>query len=619
MHSGLNVTNTVLIAAFRSALLRQGLTALLVLATLAVIWASLREWRPALVSRAGGPRAAAAPEAPARRLLRLGFGGLWILDGILQAQPAMAAGLPGQVMAPAARTSPAWVQHVVNWAGTAWTFHPVQAAAASVWIQAGIGIWMLAAARGRWSRLAGLASVGWGLLVWVFGEAFGGIFAPGLTVLFGAPGAVLFYCVAGVLIALPDRTWRAARSGRRLLAGLGIFLIGMAVLQAWPGRGFWPGNRHGPAGTLAGMISSMSGTPQPSPLATVVRDFGTLTVRHGFAVNLAAVVILTLTGLGLLAGRRPAVIRATVAAAAVFCLADWLLVEDLGFLGGLGTDPNSMVPLLLLVAGGYVALTWPATAAGEAPVPDRVTVSPPPGTGWAARLRPGRLTSGFASVSATGLLAVWAAALVLLGAAPMALAQASATADPIIARAMDGSSIPLNRPAVPFRLTNQNGRPVSLASLHGRVVLLTFLDPVCTTDCPLIAQELRAADELLGPAARHLAIVAVAANRVYYSRAYLQAFDRRERLNRLPNWLYLTGALPALRHVWDKYGIIVQVVPGLRMSVHNDLVFVLDATGRIRFEMNSDPGPGTTSSRSSFAVEFAQAVRRALALGHTHT
>ncbi len=41
--------------------------------------------------------------------------------------------------------------------------------------------------------MAGLVSVGWGLIVWAFGEAFGGIFAPGLSFLFGAPGAVIFY------------------------------------------------------------------------------------------------------------------------------------------------------------------------------------------------------------------------------------------------------------------------------------------------------------------------------------------------------------------------------------------------------------------------------------------
>ena len=130
-------------------------------------------------------------EPAGRRLLRIGFGLLWVLDGILQVQPRMAAGLPGQVIGPVAATSPHWVQHIVNWAGTNWSYHPVQAGAAVVWIQAGIGTWMLAATRGTWSRLAGLASLGWGLVVWVFGESFGGIFAPGLTWLTGAVGVTI--------------------------------------------------------------------------------------------------------------------------------------------------------------------------------------------------------------------------------------------------------------------------------------------------------------------------------------------------------------------------------------------------------------------------------------------
>ena len=87
--------------------------------------------------------------------------------------------------------------------------------------------------------------MGWGLVVWVFGESFGGVFAPGLTWLFGAPGAVLVYVVAGALIALPERVWRDPRLGQAILSGLGLFLVAMAVLQAWPGRGFWQGISHG--------------------------------------------------------------------------------------------------------------------------------------------------------------------------------------------------------------------------------------------------------------------------------------------------------------------------------------------------------------------------------------
>ena len=178
--------------------------------------------------------------------------------------------MPSQVIEPAAQSSPVWVQHLVNWGGTVWSYHPVQAASASVWIQVGIGVWLLAAPRGWWSRSAGLASVAWGLVVWAWGESFGGIFAPGLSWMTGAPGAVLLYCVAGALIALPASIWHTAKTGRLLLAGTGVFWIGMAVLQAWPGRGFWQGTN----GTLADMVNSMAQTSQPRPLSALVSALG---------------------------------------------------------------------------------------------------------------------------------------------------------------------------------------------------------------------------------------------------------------------------------------------------------------------------------------------------------
>src|ERR1022692_12699 len=246
MGSVLQLTNPTVVAAFRAALLHQGIVALLIFFLLALVWVTAREWVPA--SRTGGAGSAAAAtfaEPPARRVLRIGFGILWIFDGILQAQQAMPLGLPSQVIQPAAASSPGWVQQIVNWGVRGWTYHPIDAAAGAVWIQIGIGVWLLTAARGRWSRLGGLASVGWGLIVWVFGEAFGGIFAPGLTWLFGAPGAALLYCVAGALVALPERAWSGQRLGRLVVAAFGLFLTGMAVLQGWP-EGVRPG-RDGPA------------------------------------------------------------------------------------------------------------------------------------------------------------------------------------------------------------------------------------------------------------------------------------------------------------------------------------------------------------------------------------
>ena len=373
MNSGIKNNGPTVAAAFEAALRHQVIVVLLAFALLGLAWLGGQAWRARAAAgdaadRATGSRAPgsgfAAAEPLARRLIRIGFGLLWLLDGVLQAQPKMAAGLPSQVIEPVAASSPHWVQQLVNWSGTAWSGHPVPAATAAVWIQVGIGTWMLVAARGPWSRLAGLAGLGWGLAVWVFGESFGGIFVPGLSWLTGAPGAALSYAAAGALIALPDRAWHTARLGRLTLAGMGLFLAGMAILQAWPGRGFWQGTFHGQPGTLTGMVRSMAAIPQPGFLSDWVAGFGSFNAAHGFAVNLAVVAVLALTGAVFVSGR-PRLIRPALLALLVLCLADWVLVEDLGFLGGLGTDPNSMPPFALLAVAGYLALASGPVAAAE--------------------------------------------------------------------------------------------------------------------------------------------------------------------------------------------------------------------------------------------------------------
>jgi cytochrome oxidase Cu insertion factor (SCO1/SenC/PrrC family) len=217
-----------------------------------------------------------------------------------------------------------------------------------------------------------------------------------------------------------------------------------------------------------------------------------------------------------------------------------------------------------------------------------------------------------AAASFRTVASVGALGLIILGAAPMAAAQASPNADPILAQAIAGSSVPLNFPAKAFQLTDQHGRTVSLTSLRGKVVLLTFLDPVCTSDCPLIAQEFRAAGQLLGAASKQVELVAIVANPIYHQVADTQAFDRQEHLTSVPNWLYLTGSVPQLRQVWKDYGISAEILPAGSMIGHQDLAYVIDKGGHVRAELNTDPGPGTTATKSSFAVLLADAARQAL-------
>jgi cytochrome oxidase Cu insertion factor (SCO1/SenC/PrrC family) len=606
MNSGLNLNDPAVVEAFKTLLLHQGIIALLIFASLGLAWVSARAWI-GLLAAPPEPAGRARPEAPARTVLRVGFGILWLFDGILQAQPAMAVGLPSKVIEPTAASSPAWVQHVVNWAGTSWSYHPMQAGAAAVWIQVGIGIWMLTSVHGLPSRLSGMAGIAWGLIVWVFGESFGGIFAPALTWLFGAPGAAMLYVVAGAVIALPERAWRGEHAERFTLAGLGAFLVGMAALQAWPGRGFWQGSVHGKQGTLAAMTSEMATTPQPRLLSGWVSAFTAFDQAHGFAVNLVAVIALASIGLLFLTGR-PALIRPAVIGFAVLCVADWVLIEDIGFFGGLGTDPNSMIPFTLLAAAGYLALAR-APAVAEAEDADVAGAA----ARWRDRLRPESLRHAVSTASLQSVAAAGALGVIILGVAPMAAAQANPVADPILAQAINGLSAPVNHPLAPFSLTDQNRRQVTLASLRGKVVLLTLLDDTCTTDCPVIAQEFRLAGEMLGADAAKVELVAINYNPVYTQVSYIRAFDRQEGLAKVRNWRFLTGSRRQLAHVWRDLGVPPpEILPAGSMIGHGDYALVIDQNGHVRQEMGFDDGPATQATKSSFAAELTDAARQLL-------
>ena len=152
----------------------------------------------------------------------------------------------------------------------------------------------------------------------------------------------------------------------------------------------------------------------------------------------------------------------------------------------------------------------------------------------------------------------------------------------------------------------------TLAGLRGKVVLLTFLDPVCVSDCPLIAQEFRQAGQLLGGNSSRVELVAVNLNPLYYQAAYIQAFDSQERLADVPDWVFLTSSPAQLRQVYSAYGVASQTLPAGAMLGHSDIAFAIDTRGHLRQVLNMDPGPGVAATESSFAAELADAATQTL-------
>jgi cytochrome oxidase Cu insertion factor (SCO1/SenC/PrrC family) len=132
-----------------------------------------------------------------------------------------------------------------------------------------------------------------------------------------------------------------------------------------------------------------------------------------------------------------------------------------------------------------------------------------------------------------------------------------------------------------FELRDQSGQLVSLRSLRGQRVIVSFLDPVCRNLCPLEARELARVERNLGPA-----LVAVSVNPWADSRA---SFAADARAWRLPaTWRWATGPKAKLERVWREYKVDVVVrrrtVAGLNVRdvAHTEAVYLIDRAGYLR-------------------------------------
>jgi cytochrome oxidase Cu insertion factor (SCO1/SenC/PrrC family) len=136
------------------------------------------------------------------------------------------------------------------------------------------------------------------------------------------------------------------------------------------------------------------------------------------------------------------------------------------------------------------------------------------------------------------------------------------------------------RKAPPIELRDERGRVVSLETLRGRPVLVTFIDPLCRDYCPTEAQHL--SDAVRGARVKPT-ILAVSVNTAGNAPRNL-ALDRRK-WGVVPQWTWGVGTSGQLARVWKRYGIEVVVtrkkVAGveLRRIAHTEAAYLIDADG----------------------------------------
>jgi cytochrome oxidase Cu insertion factor (SCO1/SenC/PrrC family) len=134
-----------------------------------------------------------------------------------------------------------------------------------------------------------------------------------------------------------------------------------------------------------------------------------------------------------------------------------------------------------------------------------------------------------------------------------------------------------------FKLTDQTGRTLTLSSLHGKVVVLEFMDPHCTDICPIVSQEFATAYHELGPLASKVVFVAINVNQYHRSVHDMAVYSNKHQLSSIPSWHFFTGPVPALRATWKKYNILVQAPNPNADIIHSSALYFIDAQGVERY------------------------------------
>ena len=132
----------------------------------------------------------------------------------------------------------------------------------------------------------------------------------------------------------------------------------------------------------------------------------------------------------------------------------------------------------------------------------------------------------------------------------------------------------------PLALHNYLGQPVNIDSYLGKAVLVTFLYTHCPDVCPLIASNLRVAQNLMGPTvSSKVQIITVSVDpRGDTPKAVAAFLARHEMTGRMQ---YLTGTASQLAPVWKAWGVgSERDNQNPELVNHSGLIYGITASGK---------------------------------------
>jgi hypothetical protein len=305
------------------------------------------------------------------RGIQIALGVFWLLAGIFQFKSFMYThAIVTEVFAPAAKGQPSFIAGPMN------TFADFYGRDLTLWntlaaeIQVAIGLGLILSR--KTVKPALLVSFGWALIVWWFGEGFGGLTSNTLpSPLMGAPGGVILYAIVGLLVyptSNQEGISPADTGPLRDRGGLWAWSV-LWVMSA----GLWLANVNRAKGATQEMINGMAAA-SPHWLAKFQTSVGNHTHTHGTTIAVMLAIVSVAVAVGVWTPlRRPA-----LAVGIVVSLGYWVFGQSLGgpFWAESATDVNAGPLFVLLALTLYPAASTALRTASSGTSP-RTTSSPP--------------------------------------------------------------------------------------------------------------------------------------------------------------------------------------------------------------------------------------------------
>jgi hypothetical protein len=284
-----------------------------------------------------------------QRTLQCALGAIWVIDGLLKFQPDLfKSSFVSDIISPMAVGQPSLVASTINHTARLLSHGTTLWVALFGVIEIAIGVGMFFR---RSVKPALVASFIWGAGIYLFGEGLGMVLTGQTSPLQGAPGAVCFYVLLGLLVwpkadAADTRVRTGSGSsaaGRGIFGGTGSLLVWAAIWLFEAVIWLFPFNRN--ANSIRDQLTDTA-NGEPSWYAHFLTSTGHAFAGTGIWMAALLAAASVIIGVGPLLSRRAGIY---VGCGIALALLYWVTGQGLGeVLTFGGTDPNNG-PLIALI------------------------------------------------------------------------------------------------------------------------------------------------------------------------------------------------------------------------------------------------------------------------------